>query len=511
MNLIKMLFSRMGIIAGFLILQMVVIFLALTYFRDNYAYVQAIYLVITVMLSIYILRKRGSYAYKALWIALIALLPIFGSAMFLLMSQSWISEERRLQLGGTYVDLREYYPFEKVPLSELKKKSNNAALQAEYLDRAALAPLYKNSVSEYLKSGEIFFERLLEDIGKAERFIYLEFFIIDNGMLWDCVLELLEQKAAEGVDVRVIYDDIGTILRMPGNYPEKLMKKGIKCGVFQRFLPVITGTYMNRDHRKICVIDGVVAYTGGVNLADEYANIISRFGHWYDSGIRIEGEAAYSFMIMFLSMWSYVFNREGSDKILEIPDVCASLEKRSDGYMVPFCDSPVDDEPVGMCAYINMISKAKRYIYICTPYLSLDESILSALSIAVKSGVDVRIIVPGVPDKKLVNMVTKSYYGPLLNAGVRVYEYSPGFIHSKTIVSDDKYGICGSINFSFRSFFFNHESAVWLYNTKSVIEMRDAFSEVLPECAEISKEAYDSIPYLVKLARDVLSIFAPIV
>jgi len=511
MKFIKLFFSRMGIITSFLVLQMAVLFLALRYFSDNYAYVQGIYTVITIMLSIYILRRRGSYAYKTLWIALIALLPIFGVAMFLLTSQDWISEERRQQLGGPPVDFREHNPFEKVPISELREKSENAALQAEYLDRAALAPLYKNSTSEYLKSGELFFERLLEDLEKAERFIYLEFFIIGKGKLWDRFLEVLERKAAEGVDVKIIYDDFGTILRMSAKYPEELAKKGIKCGVFQRFLPIITGTYMNRNHRKICVIDGIIAYTGGVNLADEYANIITRFGHWYDSGIRVEGEAAHGFMMMFLSMWNYVFKLNPSMKVHELPEISLLGENRSDGYCIPFCDSPVDDEPVGMNSYISMISKAQRYIYICTPYLSLDESILSALSIAVKSGVDVKIVVPGIPDKKLVNMVTKSYYEPLLNAGVRVYEYTPGFMHSKTIVADNDYGICGSINFSFRSFHLNYESAVWLYKTKSVLQMRDAFLELLPECTEITKEHCKSTSYLVKVARDVLSIFAPLV
>lgn len=511
MKLFKLLFSRMGIIASFVLLQMAVLFLALTYFKDNYAYVQGIYIIITVALSVYILGKRGSYAYKTLWIALIAIVPVFGSAMFILMGQNRIPEERMKQLGGPMIDFREYNPFEKVSISELREESENAALQAEYLSNAALAPLYKNSASEYLKSGELFFERLLNDIENAEKFIYLEFFIISKGKLWDCFLEVLERKAAEGVDVRVIYDDIGTILRMSAKYPEELAKKGIKCGVFQRFLPIISGTYMNRNHRKICVIDGTVAYTGGVNLADEYANIITRFGHWYDSGIRIEGEAAYGFMLMFLSMWNYVFKQDSSKKALELPEVSALEEERSDGYYIPFYDSPTDEEPVGMNSYINMISKAKRYIYICTPYLSLDESILSALSIAVKSGVDIRLVVPGIPDKKVVSMVTKSYYELLLNAGVRVYEYTPGFVHSKIIVADDDYGICGSINFSFRSFHLNHESAVWLYKTKSVLQMRDAFLELLPDCTEITKEHCDAVPYAVKLTRDVLSIFAPLV
>lgn len=427
------------------------------------------------------------------------------------MSQSRIPAKRRKELVGPMADCRELNPYEEVPMSELEEISYDAALQAKYLSYAAMSPLYKNSESEYLKSGELLFEKMLEDIGRAEKFIYLEFFIIAPGELWDRFLEILEKKASEGVDVRVIYDDIGTIMRMNARYPDKLAKKGIKCGVFQRFLPIVTGTYMNRDHRKICVVDGKIAYTGGANLADEYANIISRFGHWYDSGIRVEGEAAYSFMLMFISMWNYIFKRDKSRQISEIPEVSLSDKARADGYHIPFCDSPIDDEPAGMSAYISMILKAKRCVYICTPYLALDESALNAVCIAVKSGVDVRIVVPGVPDKVLVNMIAKSYYDPLINAGARVFEYKPGFMHSKTIVVDDEYAVCGSINFCFRSFYLNHESAVWLYRTKSVLQMRDAFFELLEDCSEVTKEQIEATPYIVKLARDIMAIFAPMI
>ena len=337
----------------------------------------------------------------------------------------------------------------------------------------------------------------------------MEYYIIEPGVMWDSILEILKQKVLEGVDVRLMYDDMGCIITLPRNYRRQMERLGIKCCTFHRLQPVLTGTINNRDHRKICVIDGEYAFTGGVNLADEYINRVVRFGHWLDCGVMLHGPAAYSFTLMYLSMWDDLRNMEDDPEEF-LPAEGAFAGVQGQGYVQPYTDSPMDEELVGETAYINMLSRAKRSVYICTPYLVIGSELSRALESAAKGGVDVRMIVPGVPDKWFVYAVTRSYYGQLLRAGVRIYEYTPGFIHSKTMVCDGEYGICGTINLDYRSLYLHHECAVWMFRARAVEQMSRVFDETLARSAEVTLDAVRRRAWYRKIVQSLLRVFAPL-
>lgn len=508
-RLFKLLFSRLFFGILFIILQLAVLVLTLYYFRDTYAQVQAVFTVLSVVTALYIINQEGSSAFKIAWILPIAFLPLFGIPLYLLFGKKRIPERKLERISGMYLR----YKSAMAPYTERhaasKLDSEDAVLQSAYLEKCAASPVFTQTETTYYPIGEEFFPALLEALEGAERYIFMEYFIIEPGVMWDSVLDVLTRKAAAGVDVRLIYDDLSCIMRLPRDYPKRMEERGIRCCTFHRFQPVPTGTLNNRDHRKICVVDGITAFTGGINLADEYINKRERFGHWLDCAVRVHGRAAYSFTLMFLAMWDYI--RHEDDELIRFRPQSEALHGiADDGFVQPYCDSPSDDEPVGETAYINMISRAKHYVYICTPYLVVDNEIMTALTSAAKSGVDVRIICPHIPDKWYVHLVTRSYYAPLLRAGVRVYEYTPGFIHSKTFVCDDVYGICGTINLDYRSLFLHHECAVWMYKSRAVGQMKSAFLDTLEKSGEINLEDYRRRPWIVRLGQSLLRVFAPL-
>lgn len=507
-KLLKILFSRAMFVALFMVLQAAVIFAALTYFSDNVAAFYTVFILIAVVAVIYILNDDTSNsATRMAWIILIMVLPLFGTATYFLFGRTRMSaaqRERVLSTQSKYNSATANLPSK---AAELRALSPEAALQSRYLEREACAPVYARTQTEYLWMGETLFPRMLEALRGAKRFIFLEYFIVAPGRLWDEILSVLEEKAAAGVDVRLIYDDIGSILTLPRNYAAQLEKKGVRCCVFRRFHPVLSGSFNNRDHRKICVVDGDVAFTGGMNLADEYANYYAKYGRWADSGVMLQGDAAFSFTAMFLSMWDSI-RREDDDLAAFAPERAETPEP-VDGYVQPFGDTPMDDEAVGETAYINMISRARKYVWITTPYLVIDGELMNALCAAAKSGVDVRLVTPGVPDKRMVFAVTRSYYAALIRAGVRIFEYTPGFMHAKGFVSDDEVAICGSINLDYRSLYLHYECAVWMFRCRAVTQMRDAFKGMLPECAEITGEYCRSRSWLLRLVQSLLRVFAP--
>jgi len=336
----------------------------------------------------------------------------------------------------------------------------------------------------------------------------MEYFIVGLGIMWDTILEVLKEKAAQGVEVRFIYDDMGCLFRLPIDYQRTLEGYGIKCAVFNRFRPVLSTLQNNRDHRKIAVIDGKVAFTGGINLADEYINVVERFGHWKDAAIMVKGAAAWSLTMIFLQMWSLTANTvEDCSKYRPWQDQPCPVP--SEGYVQPYADSPIDNEHVGEHVYIRIINNAKQYLYITTPYLIVDDAMLSALALAAKSGVDVRVVTPHRWDKQFVHITTRSYYRELIMAGVKVYEYSRGFIHSKTFVSDDKVATVGTTNLDFRSLYLHFECGVWLYNSPSVLAIKNDFMQTLADSQEITLEDCRSNA-LLRLAQEVLRIFAPL-
>ena len=326
--------------------------------------------------------------------------------------------------------------------------------------------------------------------------------------MWNAVLDILKEKVKQGVKVRLMYDDVGSFFLLPKDYPKQMKKLGIDCVIFNPFRPVLTSVQNNRDHRKITVIDGKVAFTGGINLADEYINAIDKHGHWKDAAVMVEGKAAWSFTLMFLHMWELATGID-EDYTQYYPWTSEPYDIKADGFVQPYADSPMDKENIGEHVYLQIINNAKNYVYINTPYLIIDDSMVSALCLAAKSGVDVRIVTPHRWDKWFVHMTTRSYYRELINAGVKIYEYSIGFIHSKTFVSDDTTATVGSTNLDFRSLYLHFECGMWMYQTDAVMEVKEDFLKTLEVCQEITpKDCKCSIP--MRVFQDIMRLFAPL-
>ena len=394
-------------------------------------------------------------------------------------------------------------------LDRLEKESQYAKNQALYMLNYSNCPIYENTYNEYLTPGEVKFEKLVEELKKAKHFIFLEYFIIEEGIMWNTILEILKEKAKEGVDVRVIYDDVGCVMKLPYKYGDKLEKYGIKCRVFNPFIPIFTNRLNNRDHRKIAVIDGYVGFMGGINLADEYINAFEKYGHWKDAAILLKGEAVFNLTVMFLTMWDFI-NNSDDDYLKYRPENFTNEKYLSKGYVQPFDDSPLVNEPIGETVYLNLINKAKKYIYINTPYLIIDNEMATALKIAAKSGIDVRIVTPHIPDKWFVHAVTRSYYHSFIKDNIKIYEYTPGFMHSKTFVVDDEYAVVGSINLDFRSLYLHFECGAWLYKTDSVLKVKEDFLDTLELCQQISLQDCENVKWPVKFGRLILRMFSPL-
>ena len=347
---------------------------------------------------------------------------------------------------------------------------------------------------------------MCEELRQAQKFIFFEYFIIEEGVMWNTILEILKRKVREGVDVRVIYDDVGSIAILPTNYDRFLASLGIRAVRFNRFVPTLN-TYLNyRNHRKMMIIDGNVGYMGGINLADEYINKKVRFGHWKDTGIMLRGDGTANMTSLFLQMWEYVTG----EPVPPLDPYLPAVKPPADGYVQSFADSPLDDINIGESTYLQIIHNAKDYVYITTPYLVLDNEMITALTIAAQSGVDVRILTPGIPDKKLVYMITRSYYQQLHRAGVKIYEYRPGFLHAKSIVSDDDTAVVGTINMDFRSFFLHFECATCFYNSSVVGAVKQDILETINVSRKIDDVWLHKVPWLRSIAASVLRLFAPL-
>lgn len=484
---------------------------------------------LSVACVIWILNNQSNPSYKIAWIILIMLFPVFGGLFYLFFSGNKTSRKtaaRILEISKVCSDIlctggRN---------EELKRGNQDAFNQSSYLRNFAGYPLYRNLHAQYLANGETKFEKLKEELAKSERSIYLEYFIIEEGLMWNSILDILTEKAASGVDVRIIYDAAGCLETLPLNYSRHLEGKGIKCCVFNPMVPLLSPRLNNRDHRKIAVIDGHTGFVGGINLADEYINHIEKHGHWKDAALMIKGEAVRSLTVMFLSMWSYLRNEPiDQEAVNAVPfsnteeeaagNILSSKggggasftdEDNFDGYLCPFADSPLDGEPVSQSVYLNLINKAERSVYITTPYLIIDNEMVTALCAAAKCGVDVRIITPHKGDKWYVHPVSQSYYSSLIDSGVKIYEYEPGFIHSKTFVVDGSFGVVGTINMDYRSLYLHFECGVWMYQCSCLKDMVKDFEDIIAVGVEITKEDLRQIPLRKRALMSLLRIFAPL-
>ena len=461
---------------------------------------------ISILVALRVISSRDKPTYKLLWVVLILIVPVFGGLLYLLVTLQSSTRSAARQISQLEADSAPYLQNDKERYEAACRVAPECAPQIFYLQSVGY-PVYEHTDCQYFPSGEKVFEQLLKELEQAERYIFLEFFIIQEGVMWNAIHSILRRKAEQGLEIRVLYDDIGSFLTLPKDYAKKLEAEGIHCRVFNPFRPVLSSIQNNRDHRKIVSIDGKAAFTGGFNLADEYINAIEKHGHWKDAGMVLRGEAAWSLTVFFLQMWNLTCKtREDFAPFLPRPH---PFRVKGDGLMQPYADSPVDRENVGEHVYLQMINNAKRYIYIQTPYLIVDDSMVSALALAAKSGVDVRIITPHRWDKWVIHMTTRAFYRPLLEAGVKIYEYTPGFLHAKTFVSDDKTATVGSINLDYRSLYLHFECGVWMYRTRVVAQLKEDFMQTLAVSHPVTLEEMRVSP-VMRLFQELLRLVAPI-
>lgn len=456
----------------------------------------------------YIVWKPNNPAVKLAWIVPILIFPLFGGILYLAFGHVFIPKKLRTGLERMSVLLKKNLRQDGAVMENLRQGNEGIANLSRYILDYARMPVWEHTSSVYYPDGLPYWKQMLEDLEEAKHFIFLEFFILCEGTMWGEVLAILERKAKEGVEVRLIYDDVGSAFLLPKKYFETMEKKGIKCVAFNRLVPFLSLILNNRDHRKIVVIDGKVGYTGGINMADEYINYKHPYGdHWKDAGLRIEGEAVWNFTVMFLQMWNISrYTEEDYSRYYHY------FEKKPDtsGYVQPYMDTPLDDEILGENVYLNLIGYAKKYVYIYTPYLITDNEMYTALKLAAKRGVDVRIVTPGVPDKKMIYWLTQSNYQNLIEGGVKIYQYTPGFIHSKCVLVDDEAATVGTINFDYRSFYHHFECGVLLYQAEAIGQLKKDMEETFAISQPVTLEWCTQKFVKTNVVGPILKLFSPL-
>ncbi|MDR1696463.1 MAG: cardiolipin synthase [Endomicrobium sp.] len=497
-KVLKFLMSRLFIVSLLISLQLAIVVLLAVYLADLFL---PSVTVLNVVIVTHILNRKGNLAYKTAWIIPVLLFPVSGTFFYLLFG--WRSKKlnniEKLRVALKNGENRITYE------KQISNISSSAIKEINYLSNEASTGAFRATETSLLHPGEKFFKKLFSSLESAEKFIFLEYFIIEKGQIWDKIFEILLNKAERGVEIRLMFDDIGSISKLPKSFQSNLREHGIKTAAFNPFKPSPNWFLNYRNHRKYAIIDGKTAFTGGINIADEYAGIITRFGFWEDACVMLHGDAVDRMTVSFLQIWHFTTG--------EIPDYACYITKfkaQNDGLVVPFSDEPILGEYISVSAYLNLIEGAKKYIYICTPYLILDDVMVSALVRAAKSGIDVKIITPGIPDKKIVFCVTRSNYNCLIKAGVKIYEFTPGFLHTKSVVADDLTAILGTANFDFRSFYLHFEDGVWLHKSSAVLEAKEMFLQLIQKSERISDDFSEKLPIWRKLVYSFLKIFAPL-
>ena len=482
-RVLNLVFSRLVVTTVLLVLQVVWLF-ALFYRLADYArWFNAAGLTLSIIMCLALIRQDSTVPeFKISWMILFAVMPVQGGLLYLLWGNKrpMLGLRRRQERAEqAMADTRREDP---AAAARLRAADPRAALTARYLQDYAPAPLYGGTAVRYYPDGQTMLADMLPALQSAEHSIFVESFIIGMGEMWGQIHEILRRKAAAGLDVRVIYDDAGCLSLLPHNYAELLRAEGIRAFSFNRCVPVLNLVMNNRDHRKIMVIDGKIGFTGGVNLADEYINRLVRFGYWKDSGVRLEGPGAGALANIFLTFWKAQYPEEDIDIDRDLP---AAAPVPTDCLVQPFADSPVDREAVAKNVYLELINQAQRRLQICTPYLILDNDLLACLRLAAKRGVDVRIYTPGVPDKPTIYQLTRSYFPHLLRAGVRIFSYTPGFLHAKTWLVDDRIAAVGTVNLDYRSLYLHFENSVLIYGGAVLDDVRRDLAEIERESAEV--------------------------
>lgn len=483
-RVLNLVFSRIVVTGVLLLLQAFWLFTLFYWLADYAKWFGGVGVAMSIIMCLALIRQDSTVPeFKISWMILFSVMPVQGGILYLLWGDKRPALGLRHRLERAEDAMAPARKDDPDAAAALQRQDPRAALTARYLHDYGPMPVCGGTAAKYYPDGQSMFADMLPALQGAQHSIYVESFIIGMGEMWGQIHEILRRKAAAGLDVRVIYDDAGCLSLLPHNYAEMMRADGIRAFSFNRCVPVLNLVMNNRDHRKIMVIDGQIAFTGGVNLADEYINKIVRFGYWKDSGVRLEGPGAASLANIFLTFWKAKYPDEDLDAGCDLP---AAVPVETDCLVQPFADSPVDREAVAKNVYLELINQAQKRLYICTPYLILDNDLLSCLRLAAKRGVDVRIYTPGVPDKPTIYQLTRSYFPHLLRAGVKIYSYTPGFLHAKTWLVDDRIAAVGTVNLDYRSLYLHFENSVLLYGGAVLDDVRHDLAEIEKESAAVT-------------------------
>ncbi|MGB4609603.1 MAG: cardiolipin synthase [Saccharofermentanales bacterium] len=498
---------RLGFVLFCIIVILLINFLIAGYLSKSAFWIYSGLQFISLIFVLFVIHQDRNSSYVLAWAVLILAVPVVGLIIYLLWGRRSRFKKEKRRFDKIENRINQYLKPNPQLLDKLTAEYPESKLFAKFLYNSGF-PVYQNTVCEYFSLGEDKFVQMFEDLRKAKEFIFMEYFILADGVIWQEVEDILIQKAHEGVDVRLLFDDFGSLIKAPNDVIKKLRSNGVKVFNFNPVLRYVSKLYINyRNHQKCCIIDGNLAYTGGTNLADEYANLYPRFGHWKDSAIRLEGDAVRGLTTMFLFMWEFESNSREENLEKYMPREI--FYQNTTGYFIPYWDSPLDNSNnPAEDIYRSMINNAKDYLYICTPYFIVDDSMISDICRAAKSGVDVRLITPGIPDKWYAYVVTQSNYAKLMESGVKVFQYSPGFIHGKTVIADDFHVITGCVNFDFRSFHLHFENSVYICGDPVLKDIYNDFLDIFKACELMDLETWQQRPLRQKLVEAFMRIFS---
>ena len=510
-GLFRIIFGRTAFVVLFMAIQVGILFGAFRWLEEYMHIVYAISILLSAAVIIYIFNEPINSSFKMAWIVPVLVIPVFGVLLYIFVQMQFQTKLLARRLKKNIGDTAPYLKQDQEVQERIREASRRSSHLINYMKDHAGYPAYGNTHVEYFPLGEDKFEALMRELKAARHFIFMEYFIVERGYMWDSILKVLEEKVKEGVEVRVMYDGMCCLVLLPYSYPKELRSKGLKAKMFAPIRPALSTYQNNRDHRKILVIDGHTAFTGGINLADEYINRKVRFGHWKDTGIMVKGDAVTSFTMMFLQMWN-ITEKEPEDygRYLRDPEFFYPPELSMEGFVIPYGDSPLDQETVGELVYLDIINTARNYVHIMTPYLILNYELVQALQFAAKRGVETIIIMPHIPDKEYAFLLAKAHYEELIRAGVQIYEYTPGFVHAKVFTSDDEKAVVGTINMDYRSLYLHFECAAYIYRNEVIKDVERDFKETLAKSQVITLEECRHYPWYKKFAGRVLRLFAPL-
>ena len=507
-NILKVVFGRVLFTVLCLIIQLIWIIALVWKLNQYYVWFATVIEIIGVIVVLRINAKSEFSAARLVWTIVILSLPLFGITLYLMFGRTGLTKRTKAYYEKVAAKYSPELTQEKEILLSLKKENIYIHNQEYYIQNSSGYPVYRNTDVTYYPQTEPALEAMLKDLENAREFIFMEYFAVEDTEVFHRIEEILLKKVSEGVEVRFIYDDFGSIGFVKPEFMRRMYRQGIQCRIFNPLIPLLYVFMNHRDHRKITVIDNHVSFSGGYNLADEYFNVTHPYGHWKDTGVRLEGDAVKSHTVMFLEMWNFIRDTDESyEKYLRRNTAFQSQQK---GFVQPYSDTPLDNVTLGENVYMNILKTASRYVYITTPYLIIDNEMQKELCMAAERGIDVRIITPGIPDKKLVFLLTQSYYAALIRSGVRIYEYTPGFIHAKGYLSDDQVAVVGTINMDYRSLYLHFECGVYLYGYDAIMDIKRDFIETFPLCREIGLDYCRKRSVFIRCFQCILRLFAPL-